>query len=248
MTAIIKSSGIVIRKKKFRETSKLITIFSKDQGKIDLIAKGVRTQKSKLSAVLEPLNYIDFVYYYKDERDIQFLSSAEFIDEFHNIKNDFSKLQYALASLELINFFIHPNHSNPEMFNLLVKTLSELNTNDKSEILIFNYFLLQTLKINGYSIYSTKCPVCNKNLEELKNLFYSKNYGVICQDCSHIISPNKHLDTEFILFYKSATNLELNQISNYKFDPIKQKLMLNQLLEFLSNHIPEFSGLNSIAL
>jgi len=62
MTKILKDRGFVLKKRKYRETSKLITIFSENAGKLNLIAKGVRTPKSKTSAILEPINSVSYTH------------------------------------------------------------------------------------------------------------------------------------------------------------------------------------------
>ncbi|MCX8011095.1 MAG: DNA repair protein RecO, partial [Ignavibacteria bacterium] len=97
MTEILKDRGLVLTKKNFRETSRIVSIFSENHGKLNLIAKGVRSTKSRLSALIEPLTLIEFVYYRKSNRNLQYISSADFLDDFTHIKSDFEKLQVAFA-------------------------------------------------------------------------------------------------------------------------------------------------------
>ena len=51
-------------------------------GKITIIAKGAKSIKNPLGALLEPLNYIDCVYYYKSNRNIQTLKEASLINKY----------------------------------------------------------------------------------------------------------------------------------------------------------------------
>lgn len=248
MTSIIKSSGIILKKKKLRETSKIITVFTKDLGKLNLVAKGVRSSKSKLSAILEPINYIDFIYYSKEERDFQYLSGADFINEFKNIKNNFTKLQYSFASLEIIDFFIHPNQPHPDSFELLVNVLELFNNTEISELLIFDLFLFQILRLNGYPVYSHNCPVCNLNLITFNTVYFSKSHGVICEKCREKVYFPVRIDDELRKFIELSCSDAQNEIFNSKLSDIKLKQLLNLYLEFLKNHINEFKGLNSVVL
>ena len=71
---ILKSEGVVLRRIKYSETSLILTFYTKDQGKISLIAKGARNPKSKFVGALEPATYASIVYYHKDSRELQLLS------------------------------------------------------------------------------------------------------------------------------------------------------------------------------
>ena len=55
-----KLTGIVIRKTRFKETSLIIEIFSKESGKISILARGVRREKSQYFGLLEILNEVEF--------------------------------------------------------------------------------------------------------------------------------------------------------------------------------------------
>ena len=65
------TSAIVLNYTKFGDTSLICNLYSKDYGKFSIIAKGARSLKNPHGAILEPLNYIDLIYYFK-----QILSDA----------------------------------------------------------------------------------------------------------------------------------------------------------------------------
>ncbi|TFB10109.1 DNA repair protein RecO, partial [Candidatus Marinimicrobia bacterium MT.SAG.4] len=74
---ILKAEGIILRRIKYSETSLIVTLYTKEYGKVSLIAKGARNPKSKFVGSLEPGTYVSVVYYHKENRDLQMLSEVD---------------------------------------------------------------------------------------------------------------------------------------------------------------------------
>lgn len=250
MTKILKDRGIVLKRKKYRETSKLVTIFAEKTGKLNLIAKGVRTPKSKLSSILEPINFIEFVYYEKPTRDLQYLSSAEFINDFYHIKSNFEKLKISLILLELTNVFSHEGEANPELFELVTKSLEELNKKPDSNDLLLLSFLIDLCEIAGYPIFSGECPFCHKeiNLSE-NNFLLTRNYGVICINCHNF--TNGYIDLRYdqkqTLSRLLSRSIELETFEE-SINKSELKIIISIILDFLSYHVHEIKKINSMEL
>ncbi|MBM4177161.1 MAG: DNA repair protein RecO [Ignavibacteria bacterium] len=246
MSEIIKDKGVVLKKRNFRETSKLVSIFSENNGKINLIAKGVRTLKSKLSAVLEPMNFIEFVYYKKAARDLQFLSAADFLDDFTHIKSDFNKIQSAFAMLELTNIFVHENESNPVLFQKLVESLTTLNNGSIKPKLMLIYYIVHLLDSGGYPVLHSFCPACNKTLfdQNLEN-YFSRHFGIVCTKCG---KSNQEYYKLTKLQFETITNSSLGRISELDknmFDDVILNETLGLLENYIAQHVSEFKGFKS---
>ncbi len=247
MTKILKDRGFVLQKRKYRETSKLITIFSEKSGKLNLIAKGVRTPKSKTSAVLDPLNLIEFVYYDKPTRDLQYISSADFIEDYSKIKSDFEKIKVAYLIVELTDIFSFEGQSNEELFNLISNELKKLDDGSESNYLILNEFLISLCEISGYPIFTGFCPICNKeiNLEEEKFVF-TKNYGLVCLECGNSQNSQINLGNEtkkVLTMFLQKRIQQIKQLSEESF-----KHLFIPILEFLKFHVDEIKRIKSLEL
>ena len=247
MTKILKDRGFVLKKRKYRETSKLITIFSENAGKLNLIAKGVRTPKSKTSAILEPINLIEFVYYDKPTRDLQYISSADFIEDYSNIKSKFEKIKVAYLIIELTDIFSNEGQANTELFNLVLNQLKKLNQEIVSNYSVLNEFLVKLCEIAGYPIYAGYCPLCNKviNLSEQKFVL-TRNYGLVCFECGSsqnfqitIGSETKKMLSLFLLKNSESINGMKEENFKHLFIPI---------LEFLKFHVEEIKKIKSLEL
>ncbi len=247
MTRILKDRGFVLRKKKFRETSKLITIFSENAGKLNLIAKGVRSPKSKSSAILEPINFIEFVYYDKQTRELQYISNADFIDDFSSIKSDFEKIKIAFVVLELTNLFSHEGQVNHELFELVRQTLYDLNTNRKSNYHLFVEFLIRLCEISGYPIFTGQCPVCQTSISLLETDFIlTRNFGIVCQNCKEFSNSIINLGNETKkVFGMFLSRKDINDI-NIESETFKHLYI--PILEFLRFHVEEIKKIKSLEL
>src|SRR3989339_1111881 len=93
-------SVIILKRQVFREDDLLVTVYSKEKGKLTLLARGAKKVLSKLAGHLEPvsLSYLNAV----DGRAIDQLIGAEMIECFGAIKNDLDKLSAAGWLLNLL--------------------------------------------------------------------------------------------------------------------------------------------------
>ena len=67
---IVHSDAIVLRSIDYGETSRIVTLFTRERGKIGVMAKGARANRSRFGSTLEPLSHINVVLYYKPGRDL----------------------------------------------------------------------------------------------------------------------------------------------------------------------------------
>ncbi|MBN1153748.1 DNA repair protein RecO [candidate division KSB1 bacterium] len=181
---IEKTKAIVLKSQKLGETSKIITLYSDDFGKIKVVAKGARSLKSRFMGSLEDINYISVVFYYKENRDLHLINQADIIEPFKQIKSDLVK--YALASLacEMMIRSQIEGHPNKSLFKLLLNYLYELCTVSEQSEIYFFWFQLNFLINNGFKPKIDKCLHCSKSysLDETYYFSYARG-GYVCQEC-----------------------------------------------------------------
>ena len=82
------TEAIILQTHHYGDTSLICNLFSKDYGKLALIAKGVRTLKNPNRAILQPLHYIKVEYYFKPNRNMQLLKEVSIYNHYYEIKNE----------------------------------------------------------------------------------------------------------------------------------------------------------------
>ena len=148
---ILKAEGIILRRIKYSETSLIVTLYTKEYGKVSLIAKGARNPKSKFVGSLEPATYVSIVYYHKDSRDLQMLSEVDPMRSNSSIISSIRKVAVAFAMLNLIDKAVSESESNEGLFDLLNESLLVLNDSE-SDLLILWYFEINLLRQIGFEI------------------------------------------------------------------------------------------------
>ena len=78
--AIVTSEGIVLKTHALGDTSRIVTVYTRDHGLRKLVAKGARKTPSRFGYALEPLSRSRLVFYLKADRDLHLLSRAEVVD------------------------------------------------------------------------------------------------------------------------------------------------------------------------
>ncbi len=146
---LVKTEAIVLKSMKYRDTSKIVTFYTKEYGKLNGIAKGARSAKNKFGSALEPLTHSMLVLYKKEHRDLHLISQCDAIDSFRNFTEDLDRMSIGLAVLELVNQLTHDEERKPALFPLLLETLSALNSSTKNYETYLQAFRLRLAALFG---------------------------------------------------------------------------------------------------
>ena len=85
MSIIEKTEGIILRKSDYGDSSSIITIYTRDFGKVSAILKGAKSPKSKYGASGDILNRVELVFYKKEGRQVQTISQIDLVKHYQNI-------------------------------------------------------------------------------------------------------------------------------------------------------------------
>lgn len=142
-----KTEGIVIKRRNFNEADRIITVFSKRNGKINIKASGVRKITSRRSPHIELLNYSIFSLH--QGKNMPVLTEVESLENFALLKKDLKKVGLAYHICELIDGLCAENQENYHIFNLLQNTLRNLTKEDDLQGIIYK-FEIQLLTLLGF--------------------------------------------------------------------------------------------------
>ena len=149
---IIKTESILLKSTNYRETSKIITFYTRSHGKIRGIARGVRNPKTKWGGALQSMAYLNLFFYFKENKDLFLVSNAEHIRSFNSIYSDYDKMQVGFKIIELVNRTTADNQQNTEIFELLKCSLDILENATKNFINVLFYFEYRLCGLLGFGI------------------------------------------------------------------------------------------------
>ena len=124
-----KTKAISLKNAPFGEADKLVTLFSREQGKIRVLAKGARRVPSRFGGRVETFSYAD--YFIARGRSLDIISQCEILETFQSVRDDPAALQVGLYLLKLIDSGTMEGQHNPELFDLLLEALLKLKKKEE---------------------------------------------------------------------------------------------------------------------
>ena len=145
----IATQGIVLARINYGEADRIITVLTADQGKIRLLAKGVRKIKSKMAGGIELFSVNDLTYI-AGKGDMGTLISSRVKTNFGAIIQDINRTMFAYEVLKQINK-ITEDSPEPEYFHALFQVLAAINELSISEASIRLWFTMRLLVMGGHA-------------------------------------------------------------------------------------------------
>tara|TARA_B100000965_G_C19405391_1_gene675159 strand:- start:134 stop:820 length:687 start_codon:yes stop_codon:yes gene_type:complete len=183
---ITNSNAIVLKRFPYGESSTIARCFVRNNGKLSFIVHGARRKKSPRSAHFQPINCLDLVYYYKPSKNLQTISKSSFSNTWKNISQNFKKITFSMALLELTDKCLSENDPHADLYDELFYALKSIDSNTKNDNLIFWYYQYQVLVKLGFKPdFSQKDqnntplpnPYGSTNSKKIFDCFESSNIG-----------------------------------------------------------------------
>lgn len=99
---IVHTDAIVLHSRKYSDTSRIVVLYTKDFGKMSVVAKGARMPKSQFGSALEPLGVCRVTVYHKPMRDLHTVTSAETTKPWTALRDSYDHLQAGLTVCEAL--------------------------------------------------------------------------------------------------------------------------------------------------
>ncbi|PPC90552.1 MAG: DNA repair protein RecO [Methylobacter sp.] len=167
--------GFILKYRNYRETSIILEVFTRDYGKINLLAKGVRKPKSKTAGLLQP--FLPLLISFTGKTELKALIHVEFL----NMKISHLAgvaLYCGFYVNELTGHFLHVYDPNPDVFNDYFKCLQALSEAGQQEIALRQYEL-NLLENLGYGVQLGFDPSLQKPVEANKHYEFYVEQGPI---------------------------------------------------------------------
>ena len=228
---IKKVEGIVISTVDYKESSKIINLFTKEVGIIGVFAKGSKNIKSKLSATSNILCYGTFHLRYHDEK-MPYLMEVDLLDSFKQIRKDIIKMNYSLFLLELTSQ-VYKHEKNERIYELLINGLQKINQGHDPQI-ITNIVELKSLEYLGIKPVVEHCVNC-QSTEDIVTISSYKG-GYLCKNCcgTEFIFHLKTLKLIRMFYYIDLSKITKVEVS----DTIKKEISL-----FIDEYYDRYAGL-----
>lgn len=156
--------GFVLARRTYGEADRILSVFSKNHGRLSLIAKGVRKMASRKRGHIEVFNLIKFSAIRGKGLDI--ITEAETIDNFPSVRKSLNKVALAYFFMETIGRTTHENEKHLELFELIERYLNLLKDGTKLRSLRAN-FIREELTLLGFWPEGRVLPNPDEKLQEV---------------------------------------------------------------------------------
>ena len=241
MAMLTKDLAICIRAVDYSETSQIVTLFTRNTGKIGAIAKGSKRPKSSFDGPIEILAHGEIVFTDSSREKLATLTEFQQQPDLLNLRSNLFALYSCYFAAELLNSLTHDYDPHPELFDSYLQFLQNTNeqraANDGKRDMLALLVLFQLTLLNdvGLQPILSRCANCKTKYERRTTsdefYFSSSANGLICRDCEMSF-------TDKIRLNKQVTGC----LANLKQIPASTEETLAQIEKVMIRHFTELLG------
>lgn len=179
--------ALVLRRIPYGDTSLVLHVFSREAGRLGLMAKGVRRPKSLLDPVLQTGHQVELQLAVREGRELQFLKDADLVEDFRGLRRDYARLMTGLAVCEALERTQLHEQADPQLFDTAAAVLAvAAGSAPRPQNLVY-WFVLFLLTHSGYGLDLEACSVCGRPWEDFRRRpgggLDPREGRVRCPDC-----------------------------------------------------------------
>jgi DNA repair protein RecO (recombination protein O) len=234
-SAVYLQPGFILQQRKFRETSLIIDVLTRDFGRVSLLAKGVRKAKSKTAGLLQP--FIPLMLSFSGKAELKTLTDVEIIQSVIQLKG--LALYCGFYINELVGHFLHQYDPHPEVFTHYRECLSCLSDGSKIETAL-RVFELNLMDAVGYGLQLDYDFHNEKAVHPLKKYHFNVEQGPIeaidgqfSGTTLQALKLRKFADVQVLI---EAKILMRTVIAVYlQGKPLKSRTLINHIIKHTKN-------------
>lgn len=173
-----RAESIVLKHHDWGEADRILTVFTREHGKLRVIAKGVRKIRSRRAGHLEPFTHVAIQL--AKSKDMPIVTQADTLESFSVLREDLDAIGSASYVVELLDKFTYQEGENVSIFSLLKRTLERLAAARVPTALVLRYFEMRLLDLSGFRPELFVCVVCGEKIVAENQYFSAGQGGVVC--------------------------------------------------------------------
>ncbi len=225
------SRGIILKQRDFKDSDKLLSIFTEKEGKVSAIAKGVKKPKSSLRACVQP--FCHSYLYLNRSQNLGLVTQGKLLDFYGDSRQDLERALYCLYMMELLDKSLLEHVPLVGLYHTLVAVLEAINEQGLNPLFI-RYFESQLLVNLGYKPELKQCVACGRQPSG-EFCFSLAEGGLICRSCMAESEYKMGLSGETVGLLRLLTEGSLPALTRVKASPagLKQlELLLEKYMEY----------------
>ncbi len=235
----IDTEGVVLKTVTLSDGRKLLVIFSLNFGKITAGSSVGERVKNKSGLAFRPFTHSKFELY--KNRDLYSVNNATVLKSFFKIGEDIDKYMHASYVLEFTEKVLAENEKSPQMFNLLLEYMRELEERKGKYGTLTLGYLIKALKFLGCAPNVNRCLTCG---EDFKIPYFAVNEGgILCEKCRDKVADKTNeslifkVDFGIIEVIKYFQNNPLGNLKNVALNSNTEKILKELVRNYIRYHL-----------
>lgn len=172
--------AVVLRRIDFGEADRVLVLYTRERGKLPVVAKGVRRMSSRMAGHLELFTQSELMLAKGANLDV--VTQADTRNPFRALREDLTRTSTAYLIVELADALTEEAIEQPELFDLLTATLRALGAADDPRLVAVHY-QIRLLDVTGFRPVLMQCVLCQEELAPGRNAFSAFLGGALCPRC-----------------------------------------------------------------
>jgi DNA repair protein RecO (recombination protein O) len=225
--------GIVIRSMDYGESNKIITIFTRDAGKVGIMVRGAKKMNSRHSAITQLFTYGEFVFF-KSGSQMGTLNHADILTSHHRLRADLMLTAYCAYMAEMVDRIGIDNEPNPYIYEQLRAALAGVEEGKDPQV-ITHFFEMKMLIQAGYAPNFDQCSLCGEATNHpLLNIQLG---GMICDHCVSDHTQLIPITDSLLKLLRLLVRVDLNRLGKVEVKPDTKQLLKKVMRAFFHTHI-----------
>lgn len=180
--ALYNAEAIVVRVRDFNEADKIVVLLTREEGKVQAVARGARRPRSRYAAATQLFTHLRGQLFHG--RSLDTLSQVEIQESFRHLREDLVRMAYATYVCELMDEMVREKQRHESPYLLLLTTLHLLNAMELDPEPIRRAYELKLLSILGFRPSLTECVACGGDPGTGPQVRFAPALGgVLCPTC-----------------------------------------------------------------
>jgi DNA repair protein RecO (recombination protein O) len=184
----LKLSAVVLRSVDYGESDRVVSLLSRERGKVSAFARGARASRRRFGGALEPFTLVAAELRERTGADLLGLESVTVERAFGEIRGDLARIACAGYASELARELVRDHEPHEALFDLLVEYLGVLDSAPARPPAL-RAFELGALQATGFMPRLDACARCGGGLDERALPFDAEQGGVLCGECRGHAGP-----------------------------------------------------------
>ncbi len=174
-------SCIVLRSTNYKEYDRIITLLSRENGRIDAQVRGARQVKSQFATASQVFCCAQYEFYQKGGKF--FVTDASVVHDFYGIQSDYEKFTPACVMIELAEKLLQHTTEHELLYDLLLRALLTLQKTADGKLALA-LFLADAVRFLGILPQLDGCVICGDGTAEEAGVFSYEEGGMVCGKCT----------------------------------------------------------------